>query len=269
MSGRFSTDREMAVIDFHLEANRFTYAARTAAGDWSGIVRDLADPTGKRVLDIGCGGGIYSAEWARLGANSVIGIDFSDQMLIAARERNADLANVTFAKASALETGLPDRSADIVFERALIHHISDRSACFAEAYRLLAPGGLYIVQDRTPDDVRVAASAEHIRGFFFERFPRLLEIEIGRRPDADTLTAGLITAGFDNPVIRRIRETRRSYAAFDELAADLAARTGRSILHALDDAEIAALIDHVRAHVPAGPLTEREPWTIWAARKPA
>jgi ubiquinone/menaquinone biosynthesis C-methylase UbiE len=269
MNGRFPTDRDMAVIDFHAEANRFTYAARDAAGDWSDIMCDLVDPAGKHVLDIGCGGGIYSAEWARLGAKIVIGIDFSDQMLIAAREKSADLANVSFLKGSALETGLPEASADIVFERALIHHVSDRLACFAEAYRLLVPGGLYIVQDRTPEDVRLPASPEHIRGFFFQRFPRLLEIEIGRRPTAESVAIALIGAGFEMPDIRRIRETRRTYTGFGELAADLARRTGRSILHALDDQEIAALIEHVGARVPAGALIEREPWTIWAARKPA
>jgi ubiquinone/menaquinone biosynthesis C-methylase UbiE len=257
----------MTVIDFHSQANRFTYAAREAAADWAEVMRNIVDTTGKRVLDIGCGGGIYSAQWAQLGAKSVVGIDFSDQMLIAAREKNAHLANISFRKGSALETGLPDGCADIVFERALIHHISDRPACFGEAYRVLAPGGVYIVQDRTPDDVRLPASPEHIRGFFVERFPRLLDIELGRRPEARMVAETMMQVGFEPPNVNRILETRRTYNDFDELAADLRGRTGRSILHALNDHEIDRLIDHVRNRVPTGPLVEREPWTIWSARR--
>jgi len=264
----FSSDGERTVIDFHSASNRFTYASRDAAADWIDVMRDLVDPTDRRVLDIGCGGGIYSAQWAKLGAASVIGVDFSDQMLVAARAKNADLANLSFAKGDALDTGLPDGCADIVFERALIHHLSDLQACCAEAYRLLAPGGLYIIQERTPDDVRRPASPAHIRGYFFERFPRLLDIEIGRRPSIDAVVHALSEVGFATPVVRAISETRRTYADSDELETDLAGRTGRSILHALDDGELASLIAHIRTQVPAGgPLSEREPWTVWSARR--
>ena len=71
---------------------------------------------------------------------------------------------------------------NIVFQRALIHHLKDYRPCFAEARRVLAPGGTLIVQDRTPDDVRLPGSAEHLRGYFFECFPRLLAVELARRP---------------------------------------------------------------------------------------
>lgn len=267
MSRPVSRNGERTVIDFHAARNRFTYASRDAMADWSATLREIVDPAGLRVLDIGCGGGIYSAAWAGLGAASVTGVDFSDEMIIAARQKNAGLLNVAFTKGDAYSTGLSDRCADIVFERALIHHLSDLPACAAEAHRLLAPGGLYIVQERTPDDVRLPASPEHIRGFFFERFPHLLDIELGRRPSIDDVAGAMRVAGFLPPTVRSIRETRRIYSGAEDLAADLAGRTGRSILHALDDADLAALIAYIRDHVPDGaPLHEREPWTLWSAR---
>src|SRR3954470_601792 len=77
---------------------------------------------------------------------------------------------------------LPAASKNVVFERALIHHLKDYKACFAEAHRVLVPGGSLIVQDRTPDDVELPGSPEHVRGYFFERFPRLLAVELARRP---------------------------------------------------------------------------------------
>jgi 2-polyprenyl-3-methyl-5-hydroxy-6-metoxy-1,4-benzoquinol methylase len=39
------------------------------------------DITGKTVLDIGCGGGRYSVEFARRGTNRVVGIDFAINMV--------------------------------------------------------------------------------------------------------------------------------------------------------------------------------------------
>src|SRR3954470_22666591 len=82
---------------------------------------------------------------------------------------------------------LPAASKNVVFERALIHHLKDYKACFAEAHR---------VQDCTPDDVKLPGSAEHVRGYFFERFPRLLAVELARRPTDAAVRDALQAAGF-------------------------------------------------------------------------
>src|SRR5690625_4492963 len=70
---------------------------------------------------------------------------------------------------------------NLVLERALIHHINDIQACFNEAYRVLQENGIYIIQDRTPDDCLLAGNDYHIRGYIFERCPRLAEKEKNRR----------------------------------------------------------------------------------------
>lgn len=44
------------------------------------------DVTGKSVLDIGCGSGIYAVDFARRGAKRMVGIDFSGNMLALARQ---------------------------------------------------------------------------------------------------------------------------------------------------------------------------------------
>ena len=43
------------------------------------------DVTGKAILDIGCGSGIYATDFARRGAARVLGVDFSGNMLELAR----------------------------------------------------------------------------------------------------------------------------------------------------------------------------------------
>jgi 2-polyprenyl-3-methyl-5-hydroxy-6-metoxy-1,4-benzoquinol methylase len=65
-------------IDFHDKKNQFTYSNRSVDPIWSQMIRTIINPKGKLVLDIGCGGGIYSRVWAELGATKVIGIDFSE-----------------------------------------------------------------------------------------------------------------------------------------------------------------------------------------------
>ncbi len=257
-------------IDFHSEKNKYTYTGRTAHQDWTKTIVQLISPQGLRIADIGCGGGIYSAAWARLGAAEVVGIDFSEQMITAANENRHNALNVSFRQGTAEHTGLAAESVDIVFERALIHHLPELNDCFSEAFRVLSPGGSVIIQDRTPEDVQTPGSKEHIRGYFFELFPRLTEIEIQRRPENQRVCDALKTAGFTGMTSVTIWETRRIYQHFEQLAQDLRMRTGRSILHYLNDDELGQLIHHIEQHIEgSGPIVEKDPWTIWFAKKAA
>ncbi len=257
-------------IDFHDQRNARTYATRGADATWIEALTAVVALAGKRVMDIGCGGGIYSRAWATLGAAHVLGVDFSAVMLDDARQTCADLPNIEFHQSDALATGLPDASADIVYERALLHHVTDIPAAAREAYRLLVPGGLYLAQDRTPEDLRIPGAPDHIRGYFHERFPRLLDVELRRRPRSADVQAALSAAGFVDVHEHSFWEVRRVYMDADELAADLTTRTDHSILHELGDDEVAELIAYVRERVPAaGPITDASRWTLWWATKPA
>ncbi len=255
----------MTAIDFHAESNRGTYARRAADIGWADAMTAIVDPAGKRVADIGCGGGIYSQAWQTLGAADVVGVDFSARMVADARERSVGISGLAFRQGDAAATGLAPASRDIVFERALIHHLPGCEPAFAEAHRVLVPGGRLIVQDRTPADVELPGAPEHLRGWFFERFPRLLSIETGRRPSSETVEKALLMAGFHAIESRTLWEVRRTYTTVEELERDLSARTGRSILHALDDAELHDLIAYIRARIGAPPIVEKDRWTIWSA----
>lgn len=255
-------------IDFHAEKNRFSYTTREADPTWVGTFQALVDVKGKRVLDIGCGGGIYCKAMADLGAASVTGADFSEEMLKGAQENCRDYPHVQFAVGNALETGLPSEQYDVILERALIHHLQDLQACFAEAYRLLQPGGVLVVQDRTPEDCLLPGSATHVRGYFFERFPQLVAKETGRRPQSTAVVEAMKAAGFADVTAQQAWETRRTYANQAELADDLLARTGRSILHELDDGQLQELVPFIQAQLPDGDkIVEQDRWTIWVAKK--
>ncbi|MDI3331014.1 MAG: class I SAM-dependent methyltransferase [Micrococcus sp.] len=261
-------------IDFHDRRNAGTYATRDADGSWRRAIAGFVNPTGLRAVDIGCGGGIYSTTLAQMGAIQVTGIDSSAQMVQDARRRAeaAGIPAVTFQQGSAERTGLPDGGADLVLQRALIHHLAEPSLAFAEARKILKPGGTLLVQDRTMADVMVPASAHHLRGWFFELFPRLVDVEAARRPSGDEVDAWLREAGLAVVGHHRLSERRRSYANLEDLNADLRARTGRSILHELTDEEVSRLADEICARIAEDlcdgePIHEIDHWTVWEAQK--
>jgi len=254
-------------IDFRDPANRRTYSDREADVSWREAVARLVDPAGAAVVDIGCGGGTYLRAWHELGAATVTGVDSSGPILDEATAGHGHLPGVAFQLGDAAATGLPDGCAGIVFERALVHHVPDLGAVAAEAARLLRPGGVLLIQDRTPEDVAQPGSATHPRGWLFEIFPRLLEVENGRRPTADAVAEALPPAGFAGVATTSLWEFRRRYADPEDYLAEIASRTGRSILHELDDVELADLVAELRRRLPGGPLVEQDRWTMWRAER--
>ncbi|MFX1500648.1 MAG: class I SAM-dependent methyltransferase [Promethearchaeota archaeon] len=231
---------------------------------WYKKYSEIIDPVGKTVIDIGCGGGIYSRAWLELGAKNIIGIDFSEKMIQAAIETSNNYNNISYQVGNAISTGLSEKIGDIVFERALIHHVSDLYKCFKEAYRLLKPGGLYIIQDRTPEDVNIVGSKDHIRGYFFEKFPHLLKIEYSRRPQSNEVENKLKDANFTDIKTYNLWETRKIYNNFSEFTIDLRNRTARSILHELNNEELENLITYISNKITDSvSITEKDCWTIW------
>jgi ubiquinone/menaquinone biosynthesis C-methylase UbiE len=266
---RLSSPVTTVPIDFHDAANQRTYSDREADASWREAVTRLVDPTSAVVIDVGCGGGTYARAWHDLGAATVTGVDFSGPILDAARETHGDLPGVSFRRGEATATGLPGGRADVVFERALVHHVPDLPAVAAEAARLLRPGGTLLVQDRTPEDVAQPGSVTHPRGWLLDVFPRLLEVENRRRPHAEALSRVLASAGFGEVRTTALWEVRRRYARREDYLGEIAQRTGRSILHELSDDEIDLLVRELRRRLPEGPIVERDRWTVWRAVRAA
>ena len=253
-------------INFHTKVNRFEYAKRQIDSRWIKKILEIVNPQGKHVIDIGCGGGIYTRALAQLNATHVLGVDFSKKMIQTAKELSINFTNTSFLVGDAISMGLEDQIADIVFERALIHHVSDISSCLTEAFRLLKSGGIYIIQDRTPEDISVPASKEHIRGYFFEKFPFLLDIEYKRRPISNIIQKKLKKTGFSDIKCYSFWEIRKIYQNLTEMTNDLRNRTGRSILYELNDEQLKDLIEYISFNfLSEETIVEKDRWTFWTA----
>ena len=154
--------------------------------------------SGERVLDLGSGAGfdVFLASKAVGASGRVFGLDFTPEMLERARTsaRNQGLANVTFLEGDIESVPLPDQSVDVVISNCVINLAPDKERVFAEAARVLVPGGRFVVADML---------AEQKLGEALVQDPKAWgECIAGAIPRED-YAAGLRRAGFDEIVVRK------------------------------------------------------------------
>jgi 2-polyprenyl-6-hydroxyphenyl methylase/3-demethylubiquinone-9 3-methyltransferase len=102
------------------------------------------DPAGKTVVDIGCGGGLFAEEFARLGAH-VIGVDPSSSSLDTARAHaSASGLSVDYRQGTGEKLPVDDASVDIACCVDVLEHVDDLDAVLAETSRVLRPNGVYL-----------------------------------------------------------------------------------------------------------------------------
>jgi SAM-dependent methyltransferase len=103
------------------------------------MVRRWARLDGARVLDAGCGVGMYTEHFRRF-SDSVCGVEIDFAVAAQARSR---LAGIVTAPAEVLP--FAEGSFDVVFSHEVIEHVRDDRAAAVEMVRVTAPGGRIVV----------------------------------------------------------------------------------------------------------------------------
>ncbi len=116
--------------------------------DRPAVLELVGEVAGLRVLDAGCGPGLYAEELLARGAD-LVAVDGSAAMVELARERLGARAQVLHADLSEL---LPFASSefDLIVCALVIHHLDDREACLREFFRVLRPGGHVVISTQHP-----------------------------------------------------------------------------------------------------------------------
>ncbi len=184
-------------------ATRFATGAATqrAVCDWLRNQITSSD----RVLELGCGTGIFSEVIAHQ-AKHLVAVDRSDEMLALARTRLRTFDNTTVSNENCYGLSFDDGAFDTVFLGNLLHIVSAPSQILTEAYRVVRRQGTVVVVDATASGLaplsKLGMALRYLKAFGLP--PRTNK---SLRPDA--LTTLVRKAGFDISTSMVIeRETR-------------------------------------------------------------
>lgn len=172
------------------------------------------------VVDLGSGTGL-STRWAATWSDRVVGVEPSEDM----RRRAASFPSSTidYHEGWSHDTGLPAGSADVVLAVQALHWM-DPTPTFAEAARLLRPGGVFAAVDcdfpPVVGDARAEAAWRRCRGtvrVFEERLAASLDGDALRAPLDEAMLTLPVHFGRDAPKGRRMAEGVRSWSKDEHL----------------------------------------------------
>jgi SAM-dependent methyltransferase len=112
---------------------------------WMPRIIDFGCARGKRLLEIGHGVGTDLLTFAEHGCEAS-GIDITEEHHRLA-QRNFDVhgQRAVLKLCDASDIDFPSGAFDVVYSHGVLHHTPDTVRCVSEAYRVLAPGGLFIL----------------------------------------------------------------------------------------------------------------------------
>jgi ubiquinone/menaquinone biosynthesis C-methylase UbiE len=167
--------------------------------------------SGRRVLDVGCGGGAIASQIATDRQVGVVGIDPSTSQIRRFARRSRTLPAVAGIQARAEHLHFRDASFDTVISSCAWKHWSSPGLGIAECVRVLRPGGTLLVVEvdgsTTPAGFWRFAQTSRIPLGMRRAYVRFsMRTVVGVAPDATTLERSFDAAAPLRPSIGRIKD---------------------------------------------------------------
>jgi SAM-dependent methyltransferase len=103
------------------------------------MVRRWVTLAGRRILDVGCGVGMYTVAFLRE-TPGVFGVEVERERALEAQGQAASVA-----QAIGERLPFPGGAFDVVFSHEVLEHVADDRACVTEMVRVTRPGGRIVV----------------------------------------------------------------------------------------------------------------------------
>ena len=141
-----------------------------------------------KVLDVGCGTGIYTIPLAERTNASVVGIDSSKDMIEQA-EKKEDSKRIEWLIGNAEDLPFDNARFDCVFMTMVIHQVINKKKVISEIFRVLKRNGRFVIMTK---------SHGQLKRSLIMTFPKIRQIDLKRFPTIPELKNMLLSAGFRN-----------------------------------------------------------------------
>jgi ubiquinone/menaquinone biosynthesis C-methylase UbiE len=194
-------------IHGHHESVLRSHAWRTAENSAAYLLAEL--PPDSTILDIGCGPGTISADFAALVPDGhVTAVDYAPAIVDqAAKEAESrGLANMTFGVADVHELQYEDDTFDVVHAHQVLQHVGDPVQALREMRRVAKPGGVVAARD---SDYRAFTWFPESQGLsnWLDLYEEVARAG-GGEPDAGRrLKAWALRAGFEETAVKATSTT--------------------------------------------------------------
>ena len=199
-----------------IERGRPSYSWRFGQDRRLEMVRRFVDLDGARILDVGCGIGIYVRHFRRF-SDDVHGVEVEPERVA---EASAELPNIVEGRGEALP--YLDDHFDLVFSNEVVEHVDDDRRTAAEMVRVTRPGGSIVIF--APNRLYpFETHGAYLRGrYVFGNIPLVNWLPDPLRdrlaPHVRAYTGGGLRALFSGQPVRLVHH-RVIYPGFDNLSA--------------------------------------------------
>jgi SAM-dependent methyltransferase len=158
-------------------------------------LRHVPVPKTARILDAGCGSGAMARCFASHFADaSVIGVDIRDDYVVYAQggAKEDGLQNVELRQGGVFDLPFANASFDVVWSKYVMQWINDPEKAVAEFRRVTKPGGVVVCCNFDGFAVTHYPEDESLQRHILTVFPRLVDVNIGRKTAPIFYECGLI-----------------------------------------------------------------------------